>query len=156
MARRSYRKADPPKPSPSSAALVLLVDDAEDNRRMYRQFLEWAGFRVVEAIDGVEALQQVATLLPDVIVMDLSLPRLDGWEVTRRLKADDGTTKIPIVALTAHVLSGEDGRATQAGCEGYLAKPCLPEDLVKEIRRILTRGRDGADGGLRKASKTGP
>ena len=117
--------------------LVLVVDDFEDNRAMYVQFLNFAGFRVVEAEDGKEALDKALSLLPDLIVMDLSLPVMDGWEATRRLKRDERTRRIPVLALTGHALGAHFQRAKEAGCDAYLTKPCLPEDLVTEILRML-------------------
>jgi CheY-like chemotaxis protein len=117
--------------------LILVVDDFEDNRAMYVQFLTFEGFRVAEADNGKEALDKAMTLQPDLVVMDLSLPILDGWEATRRLKSDERTRHIPVVALTGHALGGHSERARDAGCDSYLTKPCLPEDLVVEIRRML-------------------
>jgi CheY-like chemotaxis protein len=117
--------------------LVLLVDDSEDNREVYAQFLKFSGFRVDFAVDGVEAVQKAATLRPDVIVMDLSLPRMDGWEATRRIKAAPETRDIPVIALTGHAVSESKRRAQEVGCAGYLTKPCLPEVLVSEIRRLV-------------------
>ena len=117
--------------------LVLLVDDAEDNREVYAQFLEFAGFRVEFAVDGIEAVDKAAALRPDVIVMDLSLPRMDGWEATRRIKDAPATRDIPVIALTGHAVSESKRRAQEVGCAGYLTKPCLPEALVSEIRRLL-------------------
>jgi two-component system cell cycle response regulator DivK len=121
----------------SQGPLVLIVDDFEDNRAMYVQFLTFAGFRVAEAENGAEALEQARTLHPDLIVMDLSLPVMDGWEATRRLKGDEGTRRIPVLALTGHALGGHSQRAKEAGCDAYLTKPCLPEDLVVEIRKMI-------------------
>jgi two-component system, cell cycle response regulator DivK len=117
--------------------LVLLVDDAEDNREVYEQFLTFSGFRVEIAVDGVEAIEKAKALNPDVIVMDLSLPRLDGWEATRRIKHSAATSHIPVIALTGHAVSESKRKALDAGCSGYLTKPCLPEILVSEIRRLL-------------------
>jgi two-component system, cell cycle response regulator DivK len=117
--------------------LILVVDDFEDNRAMYVQFLTFEGFRVAEADNGKEAIDKALTLRPDVIVMDLSLPIMDGWEATRRLKADERTRRIPVVALTGHALGGHSDRARDAGCDSYLTKPCLPEELVIEIKRML-------------------
>jgi CheY-like chemotaxis protein len=114
----------------------LLVEDHDDNRAMYRRYLEWKGFRVAEAADGFQALRRAA-LAPAVIVMDLTLPRLDGWEAARRLKADPRTSHIPVLALTAHAFAGDAEQAKAAGCDGYLAKPCLPEDLVRAIRGFI-------------------
>jgi CheY-like chemotaxis protein len=85
----------------------------------------------------MEALQRALDSAPDIILMDLSLPVMDGWEATRRLKADKRTASIPVVALTGHALAGISEGAKKAGCDAFVTKPCLPEDLVKEIRRIL-------------------
>ncbi len=117
--------------------LVLLVDDFQDNREMYAMYLEHAGLQVAEAGNGHEALDQAFRLLPDLIVMDLSLPGIDGWEATRRLKADERTKKIPVVALTSHALEGYSEGARAAGCDAFVTKPCLPEQLLSEIRKVL-------------------
>ena len=117
--------------------IVLVVDDFADNREMYTQFLEFSGFRVAEAQNGHEALAQAFQLTPDLIVMDLSLPGLDGWEATRRLKADDRTRGIPIIALTGHALAGHSKGAMDAGCDAFIIKPCLPERLMEEIKSML-------------------
>jgi CheY-like chemotaxis protein len=116
---------------------VLLVDDYPDAREMYSEYLEFSGFDVVEAGNGMEALQRAVDASPDIILMDLSLPVMDGWEATRRLKADQRTKAIPVVALTGHALAGISEGARQAGCDAFVTKPCLPEDLVREIRKIL-------------------
>ena len=116
---------------------VLLVDDYPDAREMYSEYLEFSGFDVVEAGNGMEALQRAVDTTPDIILMDLSLPVMDGWEATRRLKADQRTKAIPVVALTGHALAGISEGAKQAGCDAFVTKPCLPEDLVREIRKIL-------------------
>jgi CheY-like chemotaxis protein len=116
---------------------VLLVDDYPDAREMYSEYLEYSGFEVVQASNGMEALQRAADDAPDIILMDLSLPVMDGWEATRRLKADARTAGIPVVALTGHALAGISEGAKQAGCDAFITKPCLPEDLVVEIRRVL-------------------
>jgi len=116
---------------------VLLVDDYPDAREMYSEYLQFSGFDVLEAANGMEALQRAVDGTPDVILMDLSLPVMDGWEATRRLKADKRTAKIPVVALTGHALAGISEGAKQAGCDAFVTKPCLPEDLVKEIKKVL-------------------
>jgi two-component system cell cycle response regulator DivK len=116
---------------------VLLVDDYPDAREMYSEYLAFSGFDVIEAANGIEALQRAAERRPDIILMDLSLPVMDGWEATRRLKADSRTAGIPVVALTGHALAGISEGAKQAGCDAFVTKPCLPEDLVKEIRKVL-------------------
>lgn len=116
---------------------VLLVDDYTDAREMYTAYLEFAGFDVIGAANGMEALERADTQVPDIILMDLSLPVMDGWETTRRLKANARTAAIPVVALTGHALAAVVQGAKQAGCDGFVTKPCLPEDLVKEIRKRL-------------------
>ena len=118
-------------------ARVLLVDDYPDAREMYTEYLEFSGFAVVEAANGVEALQRAIDTTPDIILMDLSLPVMDGWEATRRLKADERTAAIPVVALTGQALAGISEGAKKAGFDAFVTKPCLPEDLVREIRKIL-------------------
>jgi CheY-like chemotaxis protein len=123
---------------------VLLVDDYPDAREMYTEYLTFSGFDVVEASNGAEALQRAIETAPDIILMDLSLPVMDGWEATRRLKADKKTAAIPVVALTGHALAGISEGAKRAGCDAFVTKPCLPEDLVREIRRILQLQPDGA------------
>ena len=125
----------------ASAPLILVVDDFADNRDMYARFLEFSGFRAATAANGDEALAQAFALSPSLIVMDLSLPGLDGWEATRRLKKDARTKSIPVVAVTGHAFTGSKESATDAGCDGYISKPCLPADLVSEIRRVLSGSR---------------
>ena len=119
--------------------LVLLVEDQLELREMYVQQLELGGFDVIEAENGADAVTNTAAHIPDVVLMDLSLPVLDGWEATRRLKADARTAHIPVVALTAHDGSGELERATNAGCDWFVPKPCPPDALITEIRRVLAR-----------------
>ena len=128
-----------------AGALILVVDDFEDNREMYTQFLRFNGYRVAESADGADALTKAAALHPDLIVMDLSLPGLDGWEATRRLKEDPVTSAIPVVALTGHALAGHEERARTSGCDSFVTKPCIPADLEAEIRRVLT-AKSGARG----------
>ncbi|MDR1990828.1 MAG: HAD-IA family hydrolase [Acidobacteriaceae bacterium] len=118
---------------------VLLVDDYSDAREMYREYLMLTGFEVVEAANGMEALDRAVETEPDIILMDLSLPVMDGWEATRRLKADARTARIPVVAITGHVSFGMSEGAQRAGCDAFVTKPCLPEDLVTQIRRLLDR-----------------
>ncbi len=120
-----------------NAALILVVDDYQDAREMYAEYLQFSGFRVAEARNGNEAVAQAFSLRPDLILMDLSLPGMDGWEATRLLKADDRTKHIPVVALTGHALAGASEGAKKAGCDSFVTKPCLPDDLVVEVRRML-------------------
>ncbi len=108
---------------------------------MYAEFLALSGFRVAEARTGVEAIEKAIQLLPDLILMDLSLPGMDGWEATRQLKTDDRTRAIPVVALTGHALAGASEGARRAGCDSFVTKPCLPDELVVEVRRLLDLSR---------------
>jgi CheY-like chemotaxis protein len=117
--------------------LVLIVDDFPDNRQMYAEFLAFSGLRVAEAANGHEALEQATALMPDLIVMDLSLPGMDGWEATRRLKEDPRTKNILVMALTGHALAGHSKGAIEAGCDAFVTKPCLPDRLLEEIQRML-------------------
>lgn len=123
-------------------ALILVVDDYADNREMYSAYLRFQGLEVVEAANGTEALEHAFERPPDLVVMDLSLPGVDGWQATRMLKADARTKDIPVIAVTGHALAGAPERAAEAGCDGFLTKPCLPEDLLREIQRMLERGRE--------------
>jgi two-component system, cell cycle response regulator DivK len=141
------------KPHQSDKPRVLLVDDYPDAREMYSEYLVFSGFEVIEAGNGIEALQRAADTTPDIILMDLSLPVMDGWEATRRLKADERTASIPIVALTGHALAGISDGAMKAGCDAFVTKPCLPEDLVKEIRKILDRSPSSASKKVRRSGK---
>jgi two-component system cell cycle response regulator DivK len=120
---------------------VLVVDDFQDNREMFAEYLTISGFCVIQAENGREALERAFAEIPDVVLMDLSLPELDGWEATRRLKGDPRTAHIPVVALTGHVLAECSREAREAGCDAFLTKPCLPEVLVDEVRRVLARPR---------------
>lgn len=117
--------------------VVLLVDDYPDAREMYAEYLAFSGFDIVQAGNGLEAIHRAHDSHPDVILMDLSLPVMDGWEATRRLKADPDTKDIPVLAVTGHALTGVSNDAKKAGCDGFITKPCLPEDLVAEIRKVL-------------------
>lgn len=121
--------------------LVLIVEDDEDLRRLYAEHLSMSGFEVIEAANGVEAIESTSSRQPDVVLMDLGLPVVDGWEATKRLKADARTSHIPVVALTAHDGSRELQRATYAGCDWFVPKPCPPDALITEIRRVLTATR---------------
>ena len=121
--------------------LILVVDDYQDAREMYAEYLQFSGFRVAEARNGNEAVTQAFELKPDLIRMDLSVPGMDGWEATRVLKGDERTRHIPIVALTGHALAGASEGARKAGCDSFVTKPCLPDDLVVEVRRMLSLGK---------------
>jgi two-component system, cell cycle response regulator DivK len=112
---------------------ILIVDDFKDNREMCAYFLGMKGFRVTQASDGEEALEKAEELLPDLVIMDLSLPGISGWEATRRLRAGKSTGHIPVLILTAHEL----GSVAPEGCVGVLTKPCMPDEMVMEINRAL-------------------
>jgi CheY-like chemotaxis protein len=117
--------------------LILVVDDYQDAREMYSEYLKASGFRVAEARTGLEAVSKAHELQPDCILMDLSLPGIDGWEATRQLKADRSTTHIPIVAITGHTseLASRDARA--AGCSSFVLKPALPDAVVAEVKKAM-------------------
>lgn len=138
-------------------ALVLIVDDDENQREMYSMYLAAKGFRIALAGDGVSAVRCAQSVQPDVIVMDLALPRLDGWEATRRLKQNPLTAHMPILAFTAHVFGAAGERAIDAGCDDYVIKPCLPEQLVRHIRSLLARSvrKRHSDRGARIFPRTG-
>jgi two-component system, cell cycle response regulator DivK len=116
---------------------VLLVEDNEDNLVVYRTILEHVGYRVLEARDGEEGIRRAREEHPDIILMDISIPKMDGWEATRQLKASEDTRAIPVIALTAHALEEDRQRALQVGCDGYLAKPIEPRRVVEEVGRFL-------------------
>jgi two-component system cell cycle response regulator DivK len=128
--------------TPEKPPLVLVVDDVAHGREIFAEYLEFRGFRVATAEDGLEAMEKAFELRPDVILMDLSLPGIDGWEATRRLKQDERTRAIPIIALTAHALASAHDRAMEVGCDAVVTKPCIPKDLEAEVRRQLAI-RDG-------------
>lgn len=120
-----------------SRKTVLLVEDNEDNLIIYTTILRFGGYRVVQARDGRAALDAARTVAPDLILMDVSIPYVDGLEVTRRLKSDPATRPIPIVALTAHALPSDRDRAFEAGCDGYISKPAEPRAILAAVRRKL-------------------
>lgn len=133
-------------PDPSSEAaeatrprpLILLVEDQPELRELYASELVMSGFDVIQASNGEDAIAHTSARFPDVVLMDLSLPVVDGWEATRRLKNDGRTAHIPVVALTAHDGLDELQRATSAGCDWFVPKPCPPDALITEVRRVLT------------------
>ena len=116
---------------------ILYVEDNDDNIYMLENRLKRAGFTVVIARDGAQGVAMASTEQPDLILMDLSLPVLDGWEATRRLKGDGRTSHIPVVALTAHDGAGDLDQAMKAGCDWFVPKPCPPDSLIAEVRRVL-------------------
>jgi two-component system cell cycle response regulator DivK len=124
----------------STGQTLLLVEDNEDNRIIYTTVLRHLGYEVFEAQDGVQAVELARDVQPDLILMDISIPRLDGWEATRILRGDPRTRSIPIIALTAHALADDRERASEVGFSAYLAKPIEPRMVVAEIRRWIGEG----------------
>ncbi len=120
---------------------ILLVEDNEDNRDMLSRRLARKGYEVALAVDGAEGVAQAATQKPDLILMDMSLPVLDGWEATRRIKAETATRDIPVIALTAHAMSDDRDRAFAAGCDDYDTKPVELSRLLEKIETLLAKGR---------------
>jgi CheY-like chemotaxis protein len=118
------------------------VEDNEDNRIIYSTVLRHVGYEVVEALDGAQAISLARSVLPDLILMDISIPEVNGWEATRILRADAATSAIPIIALTAHALADDRARATEVGFTAYLAKPIEPRVVLAEVRRWLGQKHD--------------
>ena len=123
------------------SATILHVEDNPSNRMIIRDLMQSRGYRVVEVMDGEEALAAAARDRPDIILMDIQLPRISGLEAARRIKSREELRHIPIVALTSFALSGDDRKAFAAGCDGYLAKPYKPRELLKMVQELLARGR---------------
>jgi CheY-like chemotaxis protein len=119
---------------------VLLVEDNEDNRIVYSTILQHFGYAVMEALNGEEGIAKARLEHPDLILMDISIPVIDGWEATQVLKRDPETRRIPIIALTAHALASDREKAMEVGCDSYLAKPCEPKAVVSEVEKFIGRG----------------
>lgn len=124
-----------------SQPLILIAEDFEDARELYRDYLEFSGFAVKTAANGRDAIEQAIALQPDVILMDASMPVLDGWQATRELKTNPATQHIPVLALTAHAFDDARQQAKAVGCDGFVTKPCLPDELVARVRATLDGGR---------------
>jgi two-component system, cell cycle response regulator DivK len=116
---------------------ILVIEDNEDNRRIMRDLLTSVGYEIIEAVTGEEGVIAASTHVPDLILMDIQLPGLDGYEATRRIKADPALRQIPVIAVTSYALSGDDVKAFAAGCEGYVSKPFSPRALLAKIRTFL-------------------
>ena len=116
---------------------ILVVEDQEDNRQILRDLLTSADFEVIEAADGETGLAAAAAHRPDLILMDVQLPGLDGYEATRRLKADAVLQAIPIIVVTSYALAGDDEKARAAGCDAYISKPYSPRELLAKVREYL-------------------
>ncbi len=121
---------------------ILLVEDNEMNRDMLSRRLERKGYDVVLAVDGQSGVEMAQSHAPDLVLMDMSLPVLDGWEATRRLKADDATKQIPVIALTAHAMSSDREKALEAGCDDYDTKPVELPRLLEKIEALLNQSSD--------------
>ena len=119
--------------------LILLVEDNEDNRIVYSTILKHFGYDVIEALNGEEGIAKARSQHPDLVLMDISIPVIDGWEATQVLKHDPVTKDIPVIALTAHALASDREKALEVGCDGYLAKPCEPRAVVAEVQRFIGR-----------------
>jgi CheY-like chemotaxis protein len=119
---------------------VLLVEDNEDNRIVYSTILQHFGYTVMEALNGEEGIAKARAERPDLILMDISIPVIDGWEATQVLKRDPETRGIPIIALTAHALASDREKAMEVGCDSYLAKPCEPKAVVSEVEKFIGKG----------------
>lgn len=119
---------------------VLIVEDQEDNRAILRDLLSNAGYELIEASNGEEGVALAERERPDLILMDIQLPVVDGYEATRRIKGNASLRSIPIIAVTSYALSGDEAKAQEAGCDGYVAKPFSPRQLLAKIREYLSRG----------------
>jgi two-component system cell cycle response regulator DivK len=119
------------------AKTILVIEDHEDNRRIMRDLLTSSGYEVIEAVTGEEGVTSAETHRPDLILLDIQLPGIDGYEVARRIKANPDLHKIPIIAVTSYALSGDDVKAFEAGCNAYVTKPFSPRKLLAQIREYL-------------------
>jgi two-component system cell cycle response regulator DivK len=116
---------------------ILIVEDMPDNRQIMRDLLTSAGYELIEAIDGAAGVAAALAHRPDLILMDIQLPVLDGYEATRRIKANPGTSGIPVIAVTSYALSGDEAKALAAGCDCYVAKPFSPRQLLAKVREFV-------------------
>jgi two-component system, cell cycle response regulator DivK len=128
---------------PTASPLVLVVDDYQDAREMYAECLTQSGFRVAEAESGEEAVAKAVALGPALIIMDLALPGMNGWTATRAIKTDERTASIPVLALTGHARSDASKAAHDAGCDAFLTKPCLPDEIVAVVRKMINQSYQG-------------
>jgi two-component system cell cycle response regulator DivK len=118
---------------------ILVVEDNQDNREMVVKVLKHHGYQVVEAVDGEEAIEKAKTERPDLILLDIYLPKMDGYEAARRLKGDRNLRHIPVIALTAHAMKGNMEEALAAGCDGYISKPINVRELPEQLEHFLKR-----------------
>ena len=116
---------------------ILVIEDNEDNRQIIRDLLTSLGYELIEAVDGAEGVAMAQSHRPDLILMDIQLPEMDGYEATRQIRAVPELTTVPIIAVTSYALSGDEAKARDAGCDGYVAKPFSPRELLAKIREFL-------------------
>ena len=116
---------------------ILVVEDQEDNRQILRDLLGMAGYDMVEAHDGAEGVAKAAEHKPDLILMDIQMPAMDGYEATRQIKANPELTSIPVIAVSSYALAGDEEKTRAAGCDGYIAKPFSPRQLLGKVRELL-------------------
>jgi len=116
---------------------ILVVEDTEDNRQIIRDLLTSAGYELIEAVDGIEGVATAEREKPDLILMDIQLPCIDGYEATRRIRGIPALAKVPIIAVTSYALSGDEAKTRAAGCDGYVAKPFSPRQLLAKVREFL-------------------
>lgn len=116
---------------------ILMVEDTEDNRQILRDLFATTDYELIEAVDGAQGVAKAQAEKPDLILMDIQLPVIDGYEATRRIRADPALARIPIIAVTSYALSGDDAKASAAGCDAYIAKPFSPRQLLAKVRELL-------------------
>jgi two-component system cell cycle response regulator DivK len=116
---------------------ILVVEDTEDNRRIIRDLLSSVGYALIEAVDGIEGVALAEAERPDLILMDIQLPGIDGYEATRRIRANLSMAHTPIIAVTSYALSGDEAKAREVGCDAYIAKPFSPRELLAKVREFL-------------------
>jgi two-component system cell cycle response regulator DivK len=119
---------------------ILIIEDQEDNRAIMRDLLSTAGYALIEAVDGEEGVKLARSERPDLILMDIQLPVLDGYEATRRIRAISDLKSVPIIAVTSYALSGDEAKTREAGCDSYVAKPFSPRELLAKVRALLPNG----------------
>jgi len=117
---------------------ILVVEDQADNRKILRDLLTSSGFEVIEAVNGLEGVRLAQSCNPDLILMDIQLPGIDGYEATRRIKADISLKDIPIIVVTSYALSGDEKKAFEAGCDAYVAKPYSPREMLGKVQEYLS------------------
>ncbi len=117
--------------------LILIIEDQEDNRRILRDLLTSAGYKVIEAVTAEAGVMSAETQYPDLILMDIQLPDFDGYEATRRIKANSALSSTPVIAVTSYALSGDEAKAYEAGCDAYVSKPFRPRELLAKVREYV-------------------